>query len=414
MSATKSILQDPQFELFLRLQELRRRNARGPVDIGLPTKAAPALAGVATEQLVADVRELEKSIYGVDDRKDLYEVTDAAVLRDADSTVSLFRASDISENADGTTTLPSLTLGDRRNLCPGERFHHQPSGAFCSGVLVGRDLIATAGHCVDAGTVTSTRFVFGYRLRSASDPATRVSSAEVYRSARLVGRVLTSGGSDWALVRLDRQVPNHKVARIRGTGRIGNGTAVHIIGHPSGIPAKYAPGATIQDNTPTTFFRANLDAFGGNSGSPVFNSATHEVEGLLVRGATDYVASGSCNIALVVPTTGTGGEDVTRATEFSALITAPPSTLLLRRGDQGPAVQQWQSQIVQAHDETLQTDGIFGPLTEAATIAFQRDHGLSADGVVGPQTRAAMQAALPAVKQVLAGGSALAGATSRH
>jgi hypothetical protein len=207
-------------------------------------------------------------------------------------------------------------------------------------------------------------------------------------------------------------VPNHNVARVRGTGRIGNGTAVHIIGHPSGIPAKYAPGATVRDNTPTTFFRANLDAFGGNSGSPVFDSATHEVEGLLVRGATDYVPSGSCTIALVIPTTGTGGEDVTRATEFSALVTAPPSTLLLRRGDQGPAVQQWQSQLVQAHDPTLQTDGVFGPLTEAATIEFQRSRGLSADGVVGPQTRSGMQSALAGVKQAGGNGSALVGATS--
>jgi len=31
-------------------------------------------------------------------------------------------------------------------------------------------------------------------------------------------------------------------------------------------------------------------------------------------------------------------------------------------------------------------DGVFGPLTEAATLAFQRSQGLAADGIAGPET----------------------------
>lgn len=38
----------------------------------------------------------------------------------------------------------------------------------------------------------------------------------------------------------------------------------------------------------------------------------------------------------------------------------------------------------------LVTDGIFGPLTRAAVIAFQRQARLSADGIVGPMTHAAL------------------------
>lgn len=41
-------------------------------------------------------------------------------------------------------------------------------------------------------------------------------------------------------------------------------------------------------------------------------------------------------------------------------------------------------------------DGVYGPTTEAAVRAFQRDHALVVDGVVGPKTFAALEGAAPA------------------
>ena len=38
------------------------------------------------------------------------------------------------------------------------------------------------------------------------------------------------------------------------------------------------------------------------------------------------------------------------------------------------------------------TDGAFGPHTEAAVRAFQRDHQMVPDGIVGPKTWAAVDA----------------------
>src|SRR3712207_7230060 len=63
----------------------------------------------------------------------------------------------------------------------------------------------------------------------------------------------------------------------------------------SGLPTKIADGARVV-RANASFFEADLDTFGGNSGSPVFDARTNTVLGLLVRGATDYRARGSCNV----------------------------------------------------------------------------------------------------------------------
>ncbi|HHY81159.1 MAG TPA: peptidoglycan-binding protein, partial [Clostridiales bacterium] len=43
---------------------------------------------------------------------------------------------------------------------------------------------------------------------------------------------------------------------------------------------------------------------------------------------------------------------------------------------------------------TGEIDGSYGPLTEAAVKAFQKDQKLEQDGVFGPKTRAALEAVL--------------------
>ncbi len=64
--------------------------------------------------------------------------------------------------------------------------------------------------------------------------------------------------------------------------------------------------------------------------------------------------------------------------------------LTLRRGDEGPEVLLLQRALA-AHGFTPGAlDGDFGPRTEAALIAFQRQTGLTADGRAGPDTRAAL------------------------
>lgn len=61
---------------------------------------------------------------------------------------------------------------------------------------------------------------------------------------------------------------------------------------------------------------------------------------------------------------------------------------LLKEGVIGDDVRTWQERL-RHEGAALDVDGVFGPITRAATQAFQRRHGLEPDGVVGPKTRSA-------------------------
>ncbi|HOR28111.1 MAG TPA: trypsin-like peptidase domain-containing protein [Candidatus Sumerlaeota bacterium] len=270
-------------------------------------------------------------IYGSDDRIDVYEEQDPLRQRLARATCGLFSSSRVVNNGDGTYTL-SLSSWRYSNLppCSGEPFAGQPVGAFCTGFLVGPDLIATAGHCYDASDLSATRFVFGFQMLDGQTPVRKVDASQVYRGIQIVGRQETST-IDYAVIRLDRPVtaPGALPLPIRRSGTVPIGTRVGAIGHPAGLPLKLAFGAQteVKRNSHTGYFEANLDTYGGNSGSPVFNADTGVVEGILVRGAPDYVVRSNCFESNRLSDS-EGTEDVSKTTTFVQFI--PPLSPSLR------------------------------------------------------------------------------------
>jgi len=305
-------------ELDARQIEKTRKGKPGGKRGLISTRGIPSR--FSTKQVHDAYRSGQKLVYGVDDRKDYYELNDQQK-KECDSVVSLWEASDIVDNGNGGSRLQSTNFGDSLNLCENERFREQPIGAFCSGFLVGPDLIVTAGHCVkNADDLTNTRFVFGYRMENENQARTAISNSDIYKGKEIVGRRQDPGnGSDCCIVRLERPVDNHShFQNIRKSGKIPDTARVHVIGHPVGLPLKYAGGAWVRNNQNDPYIVCNLDTYGGNSGSPVINdNEAHEIEGILVRGDTDFKQVGNCQRSNVCPNTGCQGEDVTRATEFA-------------------------------------------------------------------------------------------------
>ena len=302
-------------KLFDELMTRRKRRSRHITDRN--SAVNNSLAQFDSQSSVSVLKNKHKVIYGrTDDRLDFFQIHDQLILRDLDSVISLLQASDIKDKGNGQSELQTVNFGESQNLCDNERFREQPIGAFCSGFLVGPDLIATTGHCVkNSSDLQDTRFVFGYRMENQNQARTIISNSDIYKGKEIVGRRLDPGqGSDWCIVRLDRHVTNHSTAIVGRSGLIDDAQNLHVIGHPCGLPVKFASGSKVRDNQSDVFFVANLDVFGGNAGSPVFNSKTHEVEGILVRGDVDFAPIGDCNVSMICPNTGCTGYDCTRVT----------------------------------------------------------------------------------------------------
>lgn len=251
-----------------------------------------------------------KVIYGEDNRKDVYAVDRQDFRNLADSTVALVPFEKFQKTKSGTYKLTSSTFGKDFNLCSNEPFFDQPSAASCSGFLVDDDLIATAGHCVTVMNCSNYKYVFNYRMADKNTPQMEFHEDDLYGCKEIVKREYTSN-QDYAIVKLDRPVKGHKVLSLSNQSVQAN-DSILVIGHPSGLPTKITDNANVR-SVKTGFFQANLDTYGGNSGSAVFNANTDEVEGILVRGARDFSLDYDkrCYHSNVCPNDGCNGEDVT-------------------------------------------------------------------------------------------------------
>lgn len=230
----------------------------------------------------------DKLFYGVDQRVDYFEETDSNLLDWSNAVCALVSISQLRELPNGNvevSTDPYEIAG--LEACEDEPFGTQPVMSFCSGFMVGQDLIATAGHCItDEIDMSQTAFIFGFRMLDENNAVTTFNINQVYFGVELVGQAL-GGALDHAVIRVDRPItaPGAKPLPLRREGDVELGDLVGTIGHPAGLPQKFSFGdnTIVRQNDNQFFFGANLDATGGNSGSPTFSVEDQLVEGIIVR-----------------------------------------------------------------------------------------------------------------------------------
>ncbi|MBN8540871.1 MAG: trypsin-like peptidase domain-containing protein [Deltaproteobacteria bacterium] len=249
-------------------------------------------------------------IYGADNRLEVFEELDASRRDLARSVVAIMSVNSLRATGPTINQITGSKYGESNNLCKTEKFYDQLAPAYCSGFLVADNIIATAGHCVqDADFCKDARFVFDFSIDSKGRDPHTVKIDDTYGCKKVLHEEMDGNGADFALVELDRPVVGRTPVRFANAApKVGD--SVVVIGHPVGLPAKIAGGAKVRRNS-TGFFVANLDTYGGNSGSAVFNVTTNEVAGVLVRGETDFIKRGSCNVSYQCKDELCRGEDVT-------------------------------------------------------------------------------------------------------
>jgi V8-like Glu-specific endopeptidase len=242
-------------------------------------------------------------VYGEDNRKDLYEVTNPQYLKWASSTAAMIPKELIntkSSNSETQILTSTFTLENTMNVCSTEKFSQQANVASCSGFLISPTKLVTAGHCYVMSAPTpkaacaNFKWVFNYGLTTQDRELSKGYSADDIYSCKnvVIARMDTN---DFAVIELDRPVVGHAPLSFRKSGTPNNGDPLVVIGHPSGLPTKIADDAKVLSNPEGNMFATNLDTFQGNSGSVVINTKTGLVEGILVQGRADYIQKDPAN-----------------------------------------------------------------------------------------------------------------------
>ena len=175
------------------------------------------------------------------------------------------------------------SLGDKRNLCSGERFEKQPSLSSCSGLLVKGRYVVTAAHCLGYSSIKTACQENGWQL----DYRTHNGQAQIDKSKLLNCRrvIEIDRQRDYAVIELTRSVRKRYFSP-----RLQNGLKDEpyiTFGFPAGLPMKKAAGELIKQDGVQKLPLFNFDTFSGSSGSPIFNQS-RELVGLIKFGKTDY------------------------------------------------------------------------------------------------------------------------------
>lgn len=270
-----------------------------------------------------------KVIYGEDNRQDVFMNSNSLHVKLSESTAAMIPNYKVKEHNAYEVKLGGTTL-EERGMCSSERFAQQPTTANCSGFLVDKDKIVTAGHCIRSQSdCESNTWVFDFKVDHEFQSEVIVDKKSVYKCKKIISQSLDSATKDdYALIQLKKVVEGKEPLAFRTSGKPKVGDELVVIGHPTGLPTKITDGAQIR-SVNDVYFVANLDTYGGNSGSAVFNATTGVVEGILVRGAQDYVydSAQGCRASNVLGNDAGRGEDVTLITNIKELADIKPPTV---------------------------------------------------------------------------------------
>lgn len=262
-------------------------------------------------------------VYGSDDRYATHEIQDSAILGNAYVSAALVERAKLLPFSlpDGSGYLVQLTglnvfTGPGSRVCSNTKFFDTLALSQCSGVLVGPSTIISAGHCfqsaVDpkhsANSLGAWVWVFDYKV-TPGQKTIFIPKSSVYDIGYSSMADLT-GQYDFALFKLKNPVPREPALFSLAAAEVAFGEEHYMVGHPTGAPQTVSlRGFRVKvprSLNQSEIFYSNLDAFSGNSGSPVFSSTSHNIVGILTRGKNDYEYNATQKCYFIDPCEDTG------------------------------------------------------------------------------------------------------------
>ncbi|GAB4034244.1 MAG: hypothetical protein Fur0012_14410 [Elusimicrobiota bacterium] len=257
----------------------------------------------------------DKGIYGIDDRKDVYESNQ--MQQKLAKSVAAVVAMDISPDEQGYVDLGLRSFKEDYSICDGEKFSDQPILGYCTASLISEDTMLTAGHCFPSkDSCKEKKFVFDYVMGPDGKWPGKFNLSQIYSCSEIIAQS-NEEIVDYAIIKLDRPVKDRVPLAVNRGEKLKKGDFVFVIGSPMGLPLKVADNAKVRD-VKDQYYMVDSDTFGGNSGSPVFNAMTGRIEGILTGGGQDLELKndGACVGSFIQSQDEGTGEMVFRAQDF--------------------------------------------------------------------------------------------------
>ena len=267
----------------------------------------------AYSEIIA-TRQETKGIYGTDNRQEISGNLPNNYLKASKTVFALIHRKYFQKNGE------KFTLGSKGNyakvyrLCNSDSFGDQDIYADCSAFAITQNVVASAGHCINYSNYTDYLLVTDLTLENLKffNNAGGIPADNVFEISQVLDSKFSSD-IDYSVFRVNKPIPSDRVVTLSNKTVYSNLDYFYVIGFPCGLPMKMCNSASFRRNNSQNFFQINSDTYGGNSGSPVFNENTNQVEGILVRGNKDFFFNdGNCASSIVCPEFGCRGEDVTK------------------------------------------------------------------------------------------------------